>query len=75
VGEPALIRLAEAAAFERPVAFRFPFRFGVARVTEAPQAFVRVRIETRGHSAAGWSAEMMMRIRTDSLIHRRHQSK
>ena len=60
MAEPALIRLAEAEAFERPVAFRFPFRFGVARVTEAPQAFVRVRIETDGRSAAGWSAEMMM---------------
>jgi hypothetical protein len=58
--EPALIRLAEAAAFERPVAFRFPFRFGVARVTEAPQAFVRVVIESGGRSAVGWSAEMMM---------------
>jgi hypothetical protein len=58
--EAAQIRLAEAEAFERPVAFRFPFRFGVARVTEAPQAFVRVRIETAGRSAAGWSAEMMM---------------
>ena len=60
MAEPALIRLAEAEAFERPVAFRFPFRFGVARVTEAPQAFLRVRIETDGRRAAGWSAEMMM---------------
>jgi hypothetical protein len=60
MAEPATIRLVEAEAFERPVAFRFPFRFGVARVTEAPQAFVRVRIESGGRSAAGWSAEMMM---------------
>lgn len=46
---------------ERPVHFRFPFRFGAARVTAAPQAFVRVRInDARGRSAVGWSAEMMM---------------
>lgn len=60
MAEPATIRLAEATAFERPVGFRFPFRFGVARVTQAPQAFVRERVETGGRSAAGWSAEMMM---------------
>jgi hypothetical protein len=60
MAEPARIRLIEAEAFERPVAFRFPFRFGVARVTEAPQAFVRVRIEVAGRAAVGWSAEMMM---------------
>ena len=46
------IRLVEATAFERPVGFRFPFRFGAARVTQAPQAFLRVRIE----DAAGRSA-------------------
>ncbi|MBP2233846.1 hypothetical protein J2Z31_000336 [Sinorhizobium kostiense] len=55
------IRLAEAAFFERPVDFRFPFRFGSARVARAPQAFVRARIEDeRGRSSVGWSAEMMM---------------
>jgi hypothetical protein len=60
MSDAASLRLVEAEAFERPVAFRFPFRFGAARVTEAPQAFVHVRIETHGRSAAGWSAEMMM---------------
>ena len=60
MAEPAPVRIVEAAAFERPVAFRFPFRFGIARVTEAPQAFIRVRIETEGRTAAGWSAEMLM---------------
>lgn len=55
------IRLLEADFFERPVDFRFPFRFGAARVERAPQAFVRVRVEDeRGRSAVGWSAEMMM---------------
>ncbi|AEG55157.1 mandelate racemase [Sinorhizobium meliloti] len=55
------VRLAEAEVFERPVEFRFPFRFGSARVATAPQAFVRVRVEdARGRSAIGWSAEMMM---------------
>jgi hypothetical protein len=60
MAEPARVRLVEAEAFERPVAFRFPFRFGIARVTQAPQAFVRVLVETEGRSAAGWSAEMLM---------------
>jgi hypothetical protein len=55
------VRLAGAEVFERPVEFRFPFRFGSARVATAPQAFVRVRVEdARGRSAIGWSAEMMM---------------
>ncbi len=55
------ISLIEAALFERPADFRFPFRFGSARVERAPQTFVRVRIaDEQGRSAVGWSAEMMM---------------
>lgn len=61
MSEAPCIRLVEAAFFERPVDFRFPFRFGSARVERAPQAFVRVRItDGKGRSAAGWAAEMMM---------------
>ncbi|MQW87275.1 mandelate racemase [Sinorhizobium saheli] len=61
MSEAPRVRLVEAAFFERPVDFRFPFRFGVARVERAPQAFVRVRIaDGKGRSAEGWSAEMMM---------------
>ncbi|WP_159588977.1 enolase C-terminal domain-like protein [Chelativorans xinjiangense] len=55
------IRLIAADAFERPVPFRFAFRFGVAEVTSAAQAFLRVRIaDEAGREAVGWSAEMMM---------------
>lgn len=55
------VRLLEAEVFERPVEFRFPFRFGAARVVSAPQAFVRVHVaDEGGRQAAGWSAEMMM---------------
>lgn len=55
------IRLIEAQVFERPVPFRFAFRFGVAEVTSAAQAFLRVRIvDETGRDAVGWSAEMMM---------------
>ncbi|MDX2327044.1 mandelate racemase [Sinorhizobium medicae] len=55
------VRLVGAEIFERPVEFRFPFRFGAARVTNAPQAFVRVRVEdASGRSTIGRSAEMMM---------------
>ncbi|ASY66662.1 hypothetical protein SJ05684_b56800 (plasmid) [Sinorhizobium sojae CCBAU 05684] len=61
MGDAPRISLIEAALFERPVDFRFPFRFGSARVECAPQAFVRVRIaDEQGRSAAGWAAEMMM---------------
>lgn len=59
--KPLTIKLEEAEVLERPVHFRFPFRFGAARVTAAPQAFVRVRISCAlGRSAIGRSAEMMM---------------
>ena len=55
------LRIVDWAAFERPVTFRFPFRFGAAEVTAAPQAFVRVTIEdAQGRRADGWAAEMMM---------------
>ncbi|MDK1492734.1 enolase C-terminal domain-like protein [Sinorhizobium sp. 7-81] len=59
--EAPVVRLVEADIFERQVGFRFPFRFGAARVESAPQAFVRVRIaDDSGHESTGWSAEMMM---------------
>jgi hypothetical protein len=61
MSEAPVIRLAEAEIYERPVRFRFPFRFGAANVEATPQVFVRVRIvHRRGRSGAGWSAEMMM---------------
>ncbi len=56
-----IIRVDEVALFERPVRFRMPFRFGVARVEETAQAFVRLRVvDAAGRSATGWAAEMMM---------------
>lgn len=55
------LRVVDWAAYERAVTFRFPFRFGAAEVTAAPQAFVRVTIEDdTGRRAEGWAAEMMM---------------
>jgi hypothetical protein len=46
--------------FERPVQLRMPFRFGVVTLRQAPQAFVRVRIEwPDGRSALGAAAELM----------------
>jgi len=51
----------EIALFERSVRLRLPFRFGVVTLTEAPQAFVRARIETEdGKSATGGAAELMV---------------
>lgn len=55
------ISVLKAEAFERPVPFRFAFRFGVARVEAASQAFLRVRIaDATGREAWGWAAEMLM---------------
>jgi L-alanine-DL-glutamate epimerase-like enolase superfamily enzyme len=46
--------------FEREVKLRMPFRFGVATLTEAPQAFVRatIRLEN-GTEATGAAAELL----------------
>jgi len=54
------IRVREVRLYERPVRLRMPFRFGVVTLREAPQAFVRVRIENgQGRSAWGASAELL----------------
>jgi Enolase C-terminal domain-like len=45
---------------ERDVRLRMPFRFGVVTLTEAPQAFARVRIRLAdGRSGEGMAAEML----------------
>lgn len=55
------IRIVEIEAFERDVRLRLPFRFGVITLTEAPQAFVRVRIEDEdGRTSVGCAAELMV---------------
>jgi L-alanine-DL-glutamate epimerase-like enolase superfamily enzyme len=41
--------------YERPVTLRMPFRFGVVTLTEAPQAFIRVRIRLED-GREGWGA-------------------
>jgi len=47
--------------YERAVRLRLPFRFGVVTLTEAPQVFVRVRIELPdGSSHWGAAAEMLV---------------
>jgi hypothetical protein len=50
----------EVRLYERDVHLRMPFRFGVVTLTEAPQCFVRVRIELAdGRSQWGAAAEML----------------
>src|SRR5258705_12344311 len=47
--------------FERDVRLRMPFRFGIVTLTEAPQAFARVRIRLEnGAEVEGASAEMLV---------------
>jgi hypothetical protein len=54
------LRLTEARFYERPVKFRLPFRFGAVTVTQAPQAFVRVRIRlTDGREGEGVAADLL----------------
>jgi len=46
--------------FEREVRLRMPFRFGVVTLTQAPQAFARVRIRLAdGQHAVGVAAELL----------------
>jgi hypothetical protein len=55
------LQVTEVQLFERAVRLRLPFRFGVVTLTEAPQAFVRVRIKLEnGREAWGGSAELMV---------------
>ena len=47
--------------FERDVRLRMPFRFGIVTLTQAPQAFARVRIRLEnGAEAEGAAAEMLV---------------
>jgi Enolase C-terminal domain-like len=51
----------EVRLYERDVRLRLPFRFGVVTLTQAPQAFVRARIELAdGSSHWGAAAEMLV---------------
>ncbi|MGH9806476.1 MAG: enolase C-terminal domain-like protein, partial [Terriglobia bacterium] len=55
-----LFTVREVRLYERDVRLRMPFRFGVVTLTEAPQCFVRVRIEfADGRSQWGAAAEML----------------
>jgi hypothetical protein len=46
--------------YERDVRLRLPFRFGIATLTAAPQAFVRARIRLEnGKEAEGGAAELL----------------
>ena len=46
--------------FERDVVLRMPFRFGVVTLTQAPQAFARVRIRLAdGRTGVGIAAELL----------------
>ena len=45
--------------FERPVRLRMPFSFGVVTMTEAPQAFARVKILLEKAEAEGAAAELL----------------
>lgn len=55
------LRLLEASFHERPVKLRLPFRFGVVTLTQAPQVFVRARVQfADGREGEGISAELLV---------------
>ncbi len=55
------LRVREVQLAERAHRLRIPFRFGQITLTEASQAFVRVRVETpSGESAWGIAAELLV---------------
>ncbi|MDH4093855.1 MAG: mandelate racemase [Betaproteobacteria bacterium] len=54
------LRVTAVELFERDVLLRMPFRFGVVTLTQAPQAFARVRIRVEdGREAEGAAAELL----------------
>ena len=54
------LRVSEVRLLERDVRLRMPFRFGVVTLTEAPQAFARVRVALEdGREGWGAAAEML----------------
>jgi hypothetical protein len=60
VNEAPELRVREVRFFEGDVRLRLPFRFGVATLTEAPQAYVRVRVAASdGREAWGQAAELL----------------
>ncbi|WP_210209839.1 enolase C-terminal domain-like protein [Pseudolabrys taiwanensis] len=55
-----IFRLREVRLYERDVQLRMPFRFGVVTLREAPQCFVRARVEyPDGRTAWGGAAELL----------------
>src|SRR5262245_24479314 len=55
-----VFKVREVRLYEREVRLRLPFRFGVVTLTQAPQAFVRARIEIPdGSSNWGAAAELL----------------
>jgi len=61
MSDAARLRLIEATFHERPVRLRLPFRFGMITLTEAPQVFVRARVQLGdGREGEGVSAEMLV---------------
>lgn len=58
--DPVKLTVKEVRLFEREVRLRLPFRFGVVTLTEAPQAYARVRVALEdGREGWGMAAEML----------------
>jgi hypothetical protein len=61
VSDAPRLKVLDVRLYERPVRLRLPFRFGVITLTEAPQAFARVRVQGEdGREAWGAAAEMLV---------------
>jgi hypothetical protein len=54
-----MIRLVRITTHETPLQTRFPFRYGIAALTEAPHLLLRVEAEVNGKPAVGVSADLL----------------
>jgi hypothetical protein len=60
VSDAVRVRVREVRLLERDVRLRLPFRFGVVTLTEATEAYTRVRVDLEGGGEAwGMAAEML----------------
>lgn len=61
MSEKPVLKIKDAAIYERRLTMRVPFRFGAATVTKATQAFLSLTIEdNQGRTAQGYAAELMV---------------
>lgn len=54
-----MIRVMSVERYEWLLRTRMPFRYGIAALTEAPHALIRIRADIDGQCADGWAADIL----------------